>query len=59
LNLKEKISPLNDEPEIYSSGLLFSINQIFNSKAFDPSKNVLFITVGAGITVSIAYYKNY
>jgi 3-oxoacyl-[acyl-carrier-protein] synthase III len=59
LNLKEKIIQLNEEGEIYSSGLLFAVNQIFSSKEFSQAKNLLFVTVGAGITVSLAYYKNH
>ena len=42
LNLKEKIIQLNEEGEIYSSGLLFAVKQIFCSKEFSQAKNFLF-----------------
>ena len=59
-NLNEnKIIHLNNNREIFSSGLLYSLNQTFYNNEFDKAKNLLFITVGAGITVSLAYYKNY
>lgn len=59
LKIKGKIIQLNEKQEIYSSGLLFSMNQIFNHKKFNEAKSLLFVTVGAGITVSVAYYKNH
>ncbi|MEN8116107.1 MAG: hypothetical protein ABFS16_03970 [Bacteroidota bacterium] len=59
-NLKhgEKVVQLKNRPEIYSSGLLFSLNHFLQSKELIENKNLLFVTVGAGITVSLAYYKN-
>lgn len=58
LKLKNKIVRIKSEDEIYSSGLLYSLNQVFESKQFRNARHILFVTVGAGITVSLAYYKN-
>uniref|UniRef100_UPI003216404E hypothetical protein n=1 Tax=uncultured Draconibacterium sp. TaxID=1573823 RepID=UPI003216404E len=57
LNIENKIVYLNNQMEIYSSGLLYSVNHIFESEKMMNAKHILFLTVGAGITVSLAYYK--
>lgn len=58
LRPETKIIQLEKEDEIYSSGLLFSLNEVFQGKKFEKTKNLLLVTVGAGITVSLALYKN-
>jgi 3-oxoacyl-[acyl-carrier-protein] synthase-3 len=56
--IKNKVVEVNGNSNIYSAGLLFSLNKVFNTQRFLEAKNILFITVGAGITVSISLYKN-
>lgn len=56
--VKNKFVELPENNNFHSAGLLFSLNEVFNSQRFRKSKNILFITVGAGITVSISLYKN-
>lgn len=57
LGLKDKIVRLNDKEEIFSAGVIFSLNKVFSSQKFKSAKNILFVTVGAGITVSLSLYK--
>jgi 3-oxoacyl-[acyl-carrier-protein] synthase-3 len=56
--LKSKIFELPESNNFHSAGLLFSISKVFNSQRFQEAKNILFITVGAGINVTISLYKN-
>lgn len=49
---------VNGNVEFYSSGILFQFNKVFYNRRFTKAKNILFVTVGAGITVSISLYKN-
>ncbi len=58
LNIKGKIVELQEADEIYSSGLLYSLHQAFDKDEFKSARNVLLLTAGAGITISLAYYKN-
>ena len=56
--IKNKIIENNGYGKFYSAGLLFSLNKVFNSERFLKAQNILFVTVGAGITVSLALYRN-
>lgn len=56
--IANKTISLDSEDENYSSGLLFSLVEIFQSSNFINAKNILLLTVGAGITVSLAHYRN-
>ncbi|MCY1718785.1 hypothetical protein OU798_00420 [Prolixibacteraceae bacterium Z1-6] len=58
LKIKNKIVCFQGDIEIYSSGLLYSMNHIIEKEEFKNCVYVLFLTVGAGITVSLAYYNN-
>lgn len=57
LELKDKIVQLNGKEEIFSAGVIFSLGKVFLSQKFINAKNILFVTVGAGITVSLSLYK--
>jgi len=58
IGFKDKMTTKENSNEIYSSGLVFSLSNVFNDKKFNISKNVLFLTVGSGITVSLSLYRN-
>jgi len=55
--IKNKVVEVNGKSNFYSAGLLFSLNKVFNNQRFTRAKNILFVTVGAGITVSLSLYK--
>jgi|WetSurMetagenome_2_1015567.scaffolds.fasta_scaffold00125_24 3-oxoacyl-[acyl-carrier-protein] synthase III len=44
---------------LHTAGPAFALNDSWNDNRFRSSGNILFLTVGSGITVSIALYKNY
>jgi 3-oxoacyl-[acyl-carrier-protein] synthase III len=44
--------------ELHTAGPAFALKKIWDDNRFTTSKNILFLTVGAGITVSFALYKN-
>jgi 3-oxoacyl-[acyl-carrier-protein] synthase III len=44
--------------EIYSAGLFFAMDRAFKSGEFMNARNILLVTVGAGITVSLSLYIN-
>jgi 3-oxoacyl-[acyl-carrier-protein] synthase-3 len=54
-NMVVEVAGINN---FYSAGLLFSIYEVFKSQQFSKAKNILFVSVGAGITVSLSLYKN-
>jgi 3-oxoacyl-[acyl-carrier-protein] synthase III len=58
VGLNNKVVDISGNRGFYSAGLLFSLNRVFRNPKFTSSKNVLFLTVGAGITVSLTLYKN-
>jgi 3-oxoacyl-[acyl-carrier-protein] synthase III len=58
VGLSNKVVDFNGNSGFYSAGLLFSLNGVFRDTKFASAKNVLFLTVGAGITVSLSLYKN-
>lgn len=43
---------------VYSAGLLLTLGTVFETERFRQAENVLFVSVGAGITVSLALYRN-
>ncbi len=56
--LKDHLTVKESNREIYSAGLIFSMNKVFQNGKFNVSKNILFLTVGSGITVSLSLYRN-
>lgn len=58
LQLKNKMFLMNGNGEIFSSAIIFSLKKIFDNHRFKSAKNVLLITAGSGITLSMALYKN-
>jgi 3-oxoacyl-[acyl-carrier-protein] synthase-3 len=54
----DNITVRESKNEIYSAGLIYSLNNVFRNGCFKESKNILFLTVGSGITVSISLYRN-
>jgi len=59
LGFKGKL-PINGiDNEIYSAGPIFSLNKVFYSNRFKKARTILFLTVGAGISVSLSLYRNY
>jgi len=55
---KDFLTPDLSKREIYSAGLVFSLNELFKSGKFNLSEKILFLTVGSGITVSLTIYRN-
>ncbi|HPF03351.1 MAG TPA: hypothetical protein P5180_14845 [Bacteroidales bacterium] len=49
---------INGNDEFYSSGFISSLTKLFYNSKFKAAKYILFVSVGAGITVSLALYKN-
>lgn len=56
--INDKIIEVPAKDNFYTAGLLFSINEVFYSQRFLEAKNILFVSVGAGITISLSLYKN-
>jgi 3-oxoacyl-[acyl-carrier-protein] synthase III len=56
--IKNKVAEVNENSNFYSAGLFFSLNKVFKTHRFTKAKNILFVTVGAGIIVSLSLYKN-
>jgi len=56
---KDFLDPGISNCEIYSAGLVFSLDELFKSGKFKISERILFLTVGSGITVSLALYRNF
>lgn len=44
--------------ELHTAGPAFALKKIWDDKRFSSSKNILFLTVGAGINISFALYRN-
>ncbi len=55
---KDKVNVKESNCVIYSAGLIFSLNYLFKNGIFNASKNILFLTVGSGIAVSLSLYRN-
>jgi len=56
--LKNKLVQLNINREIFSAGIIFSLEKVFQNQQFQNARNILFVMVGAGITVSLSLYQN-
>lgn len=54
----DKVSGIDDGPEVYSAGLVYSLDLAMNNQRFIHAGRILFVSVGAGITVSLALYRN-
>lgn len=56
--LKDKTVMTGFEPgELHTAGPAYALEQIWNRQAFKKAKNILFVTVSAGITTAIALYR--
>jgi 3-oxoacyl-[acyl-carrier-protein] synthase-3 len=42
----------------HTAGPAFALKKVWDDKRFKSSKNIIFLTIGSGITVSVALYKN-
>lgn len=58
LKWKGKIPGPLPAPEYYSAGMCLALSETFFNGTFRNSRRVLFVTAGAGITISIALYMN-
>lgn len=47
-----------DYPEVHTAGLGKAITMAKKQRQFDSARNILLIAAGAGIEVSLAWYKN-
>ncbi len=56
-HLGEKII-MNGKDHIYSSGLISNLHRVLYNARFCKARNILFVTVGAGITVTTSLYVN-
>jgi len=49
---------LGRKEELHTSGPAFALNEVWKNGQFQKASNVLFLTVGAGIGVAVAWYQN-
>jgi 3-oxoacyl-[acyl-carrier-protein] synthase-3 len=57
--LEEKLIDVTDKLEnVHTAGIGFALERARSSGRFGAAKNCLFLTVGAGLTVSLALYRN-
>jgi predicted NBD/HSP70 family sugar kinase len=42
----------------HTAGPAFALKKVWDDNRFRNSKNVIFLTIGAGINVSLALYQN-
>jgi len=42
----------------HTAGMAFALKKVWDDNRFKNSKNIIFLTVGSGINVSVALYKN-
>jgi 3-oxoacyl-[acyl-carrier-protein] synthase III len=49
---------LKGEYEYYSSGLFYALSKVFYNGGFRSARNILFVSVGAGITTTCSLYIN-
>jgi 3-oxoacyl-[acyl-carrier-protein] synthase-3 len=57
--LDEKLIDVTDKlANVHTAGIGFALERAMSSGRFAAAKNCLFLTVGAGITVSLALYRN-
>jgi 3-oxoacyl-[acyl-carrier-protein] synthase-3 len=58
LFLGERVVLVNGKKQLYSAGLVFALEQAIKKGRFINARNILFLTVGAGIMVNLALYVN-
>jgi 3-oxoacyl-[acyl-carrier-protein] synthase-3 len=60
IGFNEKIVEINNayNKEFHTAGPAFALKKAWDDNRFRTSKNILFLNVGAGISVSYALYKN-
>ena len=57
--LDEKLVDVTDKlANVHTAGIGFALERAMSSGRFAAAKNCLFLTVGAGITVALALYRN-
>lgn len=57
--MEEKLIDLTDKlANVHTAGIGFALERAMSSGRFAAAKNCLFLTVGSGITVSLALYRN-
>ena len=57
--MEERLVDVTDKLEnVHTAGIGFALERAMSSGRFAAAKNCLFLTVGAGITVSLALYRN-
>lgn len=47
-----------DGRELHTSGAAFALEKVWNNGRFKQSRNILFLTVGSGITTALALHQN-
>ena len=50
--------PKSGTKEFHTAGPAFALKKVWDDNRFKTSKNILFLTVGSGISVNFALYKN-
>lgn len=45
--------------ELHTAGSAFALKKVWNNGRFKQSRNILFLTVGSGITTALALYQNH
>jgi len=60
LNLGDRIVTLNGKPEaeLHTVGLAFALRKAWVDNRFIQARNILFLTVGSGITTALSLYRN-
>jgi 3-oxoacyl-[acyl-carrier-protein] synthase-3 len=53
-----KVIRVKDKGELYSVGIMAALDKAIQSERFGRARNSLFISVGPGITVDLALYRN-
>jgi len=48
----------NNGGELHTAGPAIALEKVWNNGRFKQSRNILFLTVGSGITTALALYKN-
>jgi len=57
--LEEKLVDVTDKlPNVHTAGIGFALERAMSAGRFAAAKNCLFLTVGAGLTASLALYRN-
>jgi 3-oxoacyl-[acyl-carrier-protein] synthase-3 len=44
--------------EFHTAGAVFALKKVWDENRFKTAKNIIFLTVGSGISVSVALYRN-